>query len=170
MKKTVILTAFLILYAAGASANEIGLSVHRQGLQLTVDVMLNNQDTISGLQIPLDLHYRQLGLRLDSVSFIGTRCDGFFELSTQIFQEQEKIFLFLVESADPTLDSHPISPGAGKIATIYLTRESPPQITSWRVTNERILSDIRDLRFLAWTNQAVEVNCTFSGVTINAGN
>jgi len=100
MKKKVILTAFLLLYAAGVSATEIGLSVHRQGLQSTVDVMLTNQDTISGLQIPLDLHYRQLGLRLDSVSFAGARSDGlssgvyFFRLQTSEFEaSQPVIFL-----------------------------------------------------------------------------
>jgi len=164
-----ILVIVLLCFGTAAAQNSIGLSVRTQSNQILVDVNLTNTDTVSGMQIPLDLPWGRLGLRLDSVSFAGTRCGGFFELTSRVIPEQEKVFLWLIESADPTLDSHPVMPGSGRIATIYLFRISQPQISSWRITNERVRDDLRDLRFLVWTNRAEEVACAFDGVTINMG-
>jgi hypothetical protein len=167
MKIKLAVVLFLLFGSSALAQNSLNLAVRPIGNRIAVDVTLSNQDTLSGLQIPLDLHLSKLGIRVDSVSFVGSRCAHFYELSSRVLPEQDRLFIMMIESADPTLISSPLMPGSGKIATIYISRTGQPRETNWQITNEPIDDKERDLRFMAWTNWALEVPLTFHGAAFN---
>ncbi len=150
-----------------SSTNTLSFEVERSQNAIIIDVNLANEDTLSGMQIPLDLSMSLLGYGVDSVYFAGFRCEQFFELFYKVYAEEDKLFLYMIESADATLESSPLLPGSGTIARIYLSRVGAPQINLWRIRNDLINDEKRDLRYLFWTNHAVEVPCTFSPADID---
>jgi hypothetical protein len=87
--------------------NILSLQVERNQNQISVGVILTNADTLSGMQIPLDLSMSNLALQVDSVSFAGSRCEHFFEQFYRIYEDQDKVFIYLIESANPELASSP---------------------------------------------------------------
>lgn len=167
MKVVMLFWVILITPAIGVAGNGLTFQIERNQNQISVGVVLTNEDTLSGMQIPLDLDMSDLGLRVDSVSFVGSRCENFLEQFYRVYEDQDKVFIYLVESANPELDSSPLLPGTGPIATIYLTRIGQPLTPRHVIRNNRIDdNEGRDLRYLFWTNRALEVPCTFNGAEI----
>ena len=166
--KALKIIAFLIsIQSISLASNNLSLQISRTQNQIAIDLILTNQDTLSGMQIPLDLSMSNLALEVDSVSFAGSRCEHFFEQFCRVYEDQDKVFIYLIESADPELESSPLLPGTGSIAKIYLTLTGQPLTTRHLIQNERIDdSEGRDLRYLFWTNRAVEVPSTFNGAEI----
>ncbi|MCD6163123.1 MAG: hypothetical protein J7K40_12020 [candidate division Zixibacteria bacterium] len=170
--KTILALVIGLAFSATANANNLSLRVNRiidqeEQQIITVDLILINHDTLSGMQIPLDLGYEKLGFRVDSVSFRGTRCEHFYEQFYRAFPEHNKVFIFIMESADPEIDSAPLLPGTGKIATIYMTRVRTTETNRHTIANTRAKDGKRDLRFHFWNNHAEDVPVTFNASTID---
>jgi hypothetical protein len=167
MRKSGVFALILIIPSLAVAANELALQIERNESVIAVTLILTNQDTLSGMQIPLDLSMSNLALQVDSVSFAGSRCQHFFEQFYRVYEDQDKVFIYLIESADPELDSSRLLPGTGPIATIYLTRIGQPLTPRHVIRNNRIDdNEGPDLRYLFWTSRAVEVPCTFNGAEI----
>jgi hypothetical protein len=90
MKGLVVVLVLLINYPIIA-ANNLTLEIEKDQNQVAVDLILTNQDTLSGMQIPLDLSMSNLALRVDSVSFEGSRCEHFFEQFYRVYEDQDKV-------------------------------------------------------------------------------
>jgi hypothetical protein len=68
----IIITLLMVIIPLSASANNtLQLRPAITNYTITVELYIINQDTLSGMQIPLDLGLSKLGLQLDSVSFAG---------------------------------------------------------------------------------------------------
>ncbi len=129
MKTLNIIIMILLIPVLALANNSLSLQIERDQNQIAVELILTNQDTLSGMQIPLDLSMSNLSLEVDSVLFEGNRCEHFFEQFYRVYQDQDKLFIFLIETADAELASSPLLPGTGSIATIYLTLVDQPLIT-----------------------------------------
>jgi hypothetical protein len=162
IKMTNILQFILLFFLNVAYAdNTLSITSQATTTHLTIELNLTNSDTLSGIQIPLDLGLSKLGLQFDSVSFAGSRVEHFYGSFYNIYPEQNKVFIFILESADAEINSAPLLPGSGKIATIYLTRVSTPESDSHEITNERIEAPRRDLSFSAWDYHGKGVTLEF---------
>ena len=113
MKRLVIFLMFLLIPSLIKAGNSLTVQIEKKQSQIAVDLILANQDTLSGMQIPLDLSMSNLALEVDSVSFEGSRCEHFFERFFRVYEDQDKVFIYLIESANPELDSSPLLPGTG---------------------------------------------------------
>ena len=161
-------TLIIVILLGGTVFSANTLSIAPQAITpqttpnyLTIELNLTNSDTLSGMQIPLDLGLSKLGLQLDSVSFVGSRVEHFYGSFYNVYPEQDKVFIFILESADAEINSSPLLPGSGKIATIYLTSVRASENDSHEITNERIEAHRRDLSFSAWDCHGKEVTLEF---------
>ena len=81
-----------IIHTIASANNSLGLQIERNQDQIAIGVILSNEDTPSGMQIPLDLDMSDLGLRVDSASFAWMGCEDFFEQIYRIYEDQDKVF------------------------------------------------------------------------------
>lgn len=163
---TLLIIVFITSSIFAANTLSLNVSVNQDRSIISVDLNLANEDTLSGMQIPLDLGFNRLGLQIDSVSFAGSRCDQFFEQFYTVYPEQNKVFIFLAEAADPEIDSSPLLPGTGKVATIYLSRTEDFVPGDHTITNDRPIHGRRDLGFYFWNQRAEDVTVTFNPALI----
>ncbi|UCE65710.1 MAG: hypothetical protein JSU85_12735 [Candidatus Zixiibacteriota bacterium] len=113
MKIAFVFNLILFFALSALANNSLSLQVARNQSNIVIDLDLTNQDTLSGMQIPLDLSMSNLALQVDSVSFAGSRCEHFFEQFYRVYEDQDKVFIYLIESAVPELESSPLLPGTG---------------------------------------------------------
>ena len=91
MKRIYFISFSILCTSVASSSNEMNLQIERSENQIVVDLVLTNQDTLSGMQIPLDLSMSNLALEVDSVSFEGSRCEHFFEQYYRVYEDQDKV-------------------------------------------------------------------------------
>ena len=91
MNKLNVVFMFLLIPTYAFASNNLSLQIERNQNQFAVDLVLTNQDTLSGMQIPLDLSMSNLALEVDSVSFEGSRCEHFFEQYYRVYEDQDKV-------------------------------------------------------------------------------
>jgi len=168
-KKPFIMLVITLLAASAIMArNNLQLSPSITNHAITVELYLVNQDTLSGMQIPLDLGLSKLGLQLDSVSFAGSRIGHFYECFYTEYPEQDKVFIFILESANAEINSSPLLPGSGKIATIHLKRVRTPLASEHTFTTRSLKDENRDFKFYFWNNHGDEVEVNYEPLRLNA--
>ncbi len=164
----IIITLLMVIIPLSASANNtLQLRPAITNYTITVELYIINQDTLSGMQIPLDLGLSKLGLQLDSVSFAGSRVGHFHECFYTEYPEQEKVFIFILESADAEVNSSPLLPGSGVIATIYLTRVRTPEASDHTFTTGSLRDEKRDFKFFFWNTHGDEVPVDYEPLRLN---
>ncbi len=128
MFKRMLIIVFIItiLLKIGYADNNLFLNQEYSSDNIEFELNLVNSDTLFGMQIPIDLGLSKLGLRIDSVSFADSRIEHFYEYFYTENADSSGIFIFILDSADPEIESTPLLPGSGKIATIYLSRTRAP--------------------------------------------
>lgn len=156
----------VLLSTTALASNMVDLRIAQSRHAVTVEVILTNQDTLAGVQMSIDLGLRKLGLQVDSVSFAGSRCSHFDEQFNRVFPDQDKIFLFLVQSTYPDSDALPLFPGTGAIATIYLSWTGRFESNRHTFTNTRVQDAQRSYEFQLWNTRGEAVEATFNEVTI----
>ncbi len=152
----------IILNICVLGENNISSQFNASGNNIQIELNLVNSDTLSGMQIPVDLGLSKLGLRIDSVSFADSRIEHFYEYFYTENADSSGIFIFILDSADPEIESTPLLPGSGKIATIYLSCTRDPRVDSHSLGIKEVRDRKRRLTFDAWdpTGNPVEIELT----------
>lgn len=140
----------------------IGNSTSIGGRSFAIDINLTNTDTLAGFQIPFSFNYGGIGITCDSVSFLGGRCQHFDFLDNKIDSTSKVVYITGISGVSIELDTPPLLPGSGKLATIYFSVERTNINNQVGFTKTRFPDPKRDYSFFFWNLRAEKVECEFS--------
>ncbi len=136
-----------------------------RGTSFAVKVFVNNVDTLAGLQVPIYYRSDDVNLLSDSVTFDGSRCQGFSMSFFKIDPHKKVVFFALLNISDPEKGAPVLYPGDGLVAKLWFT--APGDSGSGDVILESgpdsFLPDDRiNYGYLFWTPTAMQVKCSYS--------
>ena len=134
------------------------------GTSFAVRVYVNNMDTLVGMQVPIYYRSDDVNLRCDSVTFDGSRCQGFSMSFFKIEPEEKVVFFALLNISDPEKGIPALNPGDGLVARLWFT--APEDSRSGKVVLESgpdayFPHDKINYGYLFWTPAAVQVKCSY---------
>lgn len=167
MKKCMIAQLMVVVvifnwYDKSIGQNTVDLAIGSiQDNHLVVKVVLVNQDTLAGFQIPL--YFETLGenIKCESISFVGTRVAQFEFLNSSIDTMTKTLYLEGTYQLNSESSVSPLLPGIGPIARLYVMLLRPFQGKGITITKGAIAKSDRDRGFLFWNTRAEEVDCSF---------
>ncbi len=135
-----------------------------KGTSFPVKVLVNNVDTLAGMQVPIYYRSENVDLICDSVSFVGSRCSE-FALNLPLIEPVGKTAFFaFISMTDPNEEHPPLFPGDGMVATLWF--RVPKDTKSGKVElysgpNAIYPHDKIDYSYLFWTPTAEQKDCTY---------
>jgi hypothetical protein len=136
------------------------------GHSFSIEINISNTDTLAGFQIPFSFSYGNIGITCDSVSYLGSRCQHFDCLYAKIDSTAKTVFLMGISGVNVDLDTPPLLPGSGKIATIYFSVSSVSQNVEVNIVKTRIRDQFRDFSFTFWDVRGESIQSSFATVPI----
>lgn len=164
---SIIMFSMLLFFTNGTSAQNI-ISFDKfktyPNKIISVDVILENSDTVEGFQLPLTFSKLGEGFKCDSISFKGSRVENYGFVQSELFNENHDIFIGVICNVDTSSNRNPLMPGTGRICRLYFTM--PDKIickdSEFFIGKGRIKNGWRDYGFFIWTPDAEEVSAEIS--------
>jgi len=136
-----------------------------QDSTLTVDVFLENSDTIAGMQIPIQFSKMHSEFAVDTVIFERSRCAFFDMKHYEILPLQKALFINMIADVEADSIDKFLVPGTGLLCELKLSSvdldSAPRKVMSFKKgnrLNDKNKSLMRDLRFTIWKRDATEAD------------